>query len=220
MKPNTRVVFTEAPGSNTFEMQDIPAIAKAAHARGAIVMMDNTWATPLYFKAARPRRRHLDPRGDQISGRPFRRAARHRLGQRSLLGAAARDLHHAGLLRWPGRRLPGAARPAHDGRAARAAPGERAGDRALARRAGRRRRACCTRRWRASRPRDLEARLQGLERPVLDRARGRRQERRRMPSSTRSASSGSAIPGAATRALPCRCGSATEPSPATDMTAR
>jgi cysteine-S-conjugate beta-lyase len=50
MKDNTRVVFTESPGSNTFEMQDIPAIAKAAKARGAIVMMDNTWATPLYFR--------------------------------------------------------------------------------------------------------------------------------------------------------------------------
>lgn len=50
MKPNTTVVFTEAPGSNTFEMQDIPAIANAAHAGGAVVMMDNTWATPLYFK--------------------------------------------------------------------------------------------------------------------------------------------------------------------------
>ncbi|MBX3575645.1 MAG: cystathionine beta-lyase [Rhizobiaceae bacterium] len=50
MKPNTKVVFTESPGSNTFEMQDIPAIAAAAHAGGAVVMMDNTWATPLYFK--------------------------------------------------------------------------------------------------------------------------------------------------------------------------
>lgn len=51
MKPNTKVVFTESPGSNTFEMQDIPAIAAAAHAAGAVVMMDNTWATPLYFRA-------------------------------------------------------------------------------------------------------------------------------------------------------------------------
>lgn len=50
MKPNTKVVFTESPGSNTFEMQDIPAIAKAAHAGGAVVMMDNTWATPLFFR--------------------------------------------------------------------------------------------------------------------------------------------------------------------------
>jgi cystathionine beta-lyase len=50
-KPNTRAVFVEAPGSQTFEMQDIPAIAKAAHAKGALVLMDNTWATPLYFRA-------------------------------------------------------------------------------------------------------------------------------------------------------------------------
>jgi cystathionine beta-lyase len=50
-KANTRAVFVEAPGSQTFEMQDIPAIAKAAHARGAVVLMDNTWATPLYFRA-------------------------------------------------------------------------------------------------------------------------------------------------------------------------
>lgn len=50
MKENTKVVFTESPGSNTFEMQDIPAIAAAARARGAVVMMDNTWATPLYFR--------------------------------------------------------------------------------------------------------------------------------------------------------------------------
>jgi cysteine-S-conjugate beta-lyase len=50
MKPNTRVVFTESPGSNTFEVQDIPAIARIAKARGAIVMMDNTWATPIHFR--------------------------------------------------------------------------------------------------------------------------------------------------------------------------
>lgn len=51
MQPNTRAVFTEAPGSLTFEMQDIPAIAEAAHGKGALVLMDNTWASPLYFKA-------------------------------------------------------------------------------------------------------------------------------------------------------------------------
>ncbi|RIK88757.1 MAG: cystathionine beta-lyase [Hyphomicrobiales bacterium] len=50
MKPNTKVVFTESPASNTFEVQDIPAIAGEAHARGAVVMMDNTWATPLHFR--------------------------------------------------------------------------------------------------------------------------------------------------------------------------
>ncbi|WP_420409489.1 cystathionine beta-lyase [Hoeflea sp.] len=50
MRPNTRLVHTESPGSNTFEMQDIPAIAEVAHAHGALVSMDNTWATPLFFK--------------------------------------------------------------------------------------------------------------------------------------------------------------------------
>ncbi len=46
----TRVVFAESPGSQTFEVQDIPAIVRAAHAAGAVVILDNTWATPLYFK--------------------------------------------------------------------------------------------------------------------------------------------------------------------------
>src|SRR5476651_578517 len=50
-KPNTRAVFVEAPGSQSFEMQDIPAIAEVAHAKGALVLMDNTWATPLYYRA-------------------------------------------------------------------------------------------------------------------------------------------------------------------------
>lgn len=50
MRPNTRAVFVESPGSLSFEVQDVPAIAAAAHAHGATVLMDNTWATPLYFK--------------------------------------------------------------------------------------------------------------------------------------------------------------------------
>jgi cysteine-S-conjugate beta-lyase len=50
-KPNTRLVFLESPGSLSFEMQDVPAIAAATHAKGALVAMDNTWATPLYFRA-------------------------------------------------------------------------------------------------------------------------------------------------------------------------
>ncbi|HEV7437907.1 MAG TPA: cystathionine beta-lyase [Pseudorhizobium sp.] len=50
IKPNTKLVHTEAPGSNTMEMQDIRAIADAAHRHGCVVTMDNTWATPLYFR--------------------------------------------------------------------------------------------------------------------------------------------------------------------------
>jgi cysteine-S-conjugate beta-lyase len=49
-RPQTRAVFIEAPGSQTFEMPDVPALAAAAHAKGAVTLMDNTWATPLYFR--------------------------------------------------------------------------------------------------------------------------------------------------------------------------
>jgi len=51
IQPNTRAVYLESPGSLTFEVQDVPAIAEAAHARDAVVLMDNTWASPLYFRA-------------------------------------------------------------------------------------------------------------------------------------------------------------------------
>lgn len=50
MQPNTRAVLAESPGSLTFEVQDIPAIAKAAHANGARLIVDNSWASPLYHK--------------------------------------------------------------------------------------------------------------------------------------------------------------------------
>jgi len=51
LKPNTRAVYIESPGSLSFEIQDVPAIAAAAHAHGAVVLMDNTWASPLHFRA-------------------------------------------------------------------------------------------------------------------------------------------------------------------------
>ncbi|HEU5048572.1 MAG TPA: cystathionine beta-lyase [Rickettsiales bacterium] len=53
LRPNTKMVYCEAPGSQTFEVQDIPAIVKAAHAHGAIVVADNTWATPLFNNMSR-----------------------------------------------------------------------------------------------------------------------------------------------------------------------
>ncbi len=51
LRPNTTAVFTESPGSLSFEVQDIPLIAEIAHSHGALVLMDNTWGTPLYFKS-------------------------------------------------------------------------------------------------------------------------------------------------------------------------
>ncbi|MBI1180605.1 MAG: cystathionine beta-lyase [Alphaproteobacteria bacterium] len=50
MRPETRLVFTESPGSLTFEIQDLPAIAAAARERGALVLNDNTCASPLNFR--------------------------------------------------------------------------------------------------------------------------------------------------------------------------
>ncbi|WP_116091226.1 cystathionine beta-lyase [Sphingomonas crusticola] len=49
--PRTKAVFLESPGSLTFEVQDVPAICAAARARGAVSLIDNTWATPLLFPA-------------------------------------------------------------------------------------------------------------------------------------------------------------------------
>ncbi len=53
IRPNTRVVFAESPGSVTFEVQDLPALAAVAHDAGAILMVDNTWASPLFCQPLR-----------------------------------------------------------------------------------------------------------------------------------------------------------------------
>ena len=50
IKLNTRLIFLESPGSNTFEIQDIPAVTKIAQEKEIITVLDNTWATPLYLK--------------------------------------------------------------------------------------------------------------------------------------------------------------------------
>lgn len=50
IKANTKLIFLESPGSNTFEIQDIPAITAIAKAKNIITVLDNTWATPLYLQ--------------------------------------------------------------------------------------------------------------------------------------------------------------------------
>lgn len=47
---NTKLVHAESPGSNTFDMQDIPAISSVTRRYGAVFMVDNTWGTPVFFK--------------------------------------------------------------------------------------------------------------------------------------------------------------------------
>ncbi len=51
LQPNTRLVWTESPGSVTMEVQDIPAICDAAHRAGALVVLDNTWSAGVFFDA-------------------------------------------------------------------------------------------------------------------------------------------------------------------------
>ena len=149
MKPNTRLVFTESPGSNTYEVQDIPAIAKAAHAGGAIVVMDNTWATPLYFKA-------LDHGVDVIVHASTKYPAGHSdvlLGTVSANAACWPQLNETfltlGVCAGPDDVYQVLRGLRTHGRQARTPPEERAGDRALAGRPSQASRACCTRRWRA-----------------------------------------------------------------------
>ncbi len=50
IRPNTRIIYLESPGSLTFEVQDVPAIVAVARRRDVLTVIDNTWATPLYFK--------------------------------------------------------------------------------------------------------------------------------------------------------------------------
>jgi cysteine-S-conjugate beta-lyase len=50
VRPETKAIYLESPGSHTFEVQDVPAIVAVAQARGLATMLDNTWAAPLFFK--------------------------------------------------------------------------------------------------------------------------------------------------------------------------
>ena len=52
IQPDTRAIFMESPGSLTFEVQDVPAIVAVAQARGLTTLIDNTWATPLFYPTA------------------------------------------------------------------------------------------------------------------------------------------------------------------------
>jgi cystathionine beta-lyase len=49
--PSTRAILLESPGSMTMEIQDVPAICAVARDRGIVTLLDNTWATPLFFPA-------------------------------------------------------------------------------------------------------------------------------------------------------------------------
>ena len=92
IQSNTRVIYLESPGSLTFEVQDVPAMAEIARRRGITTVIDNTWATPLYFKPL-ARGRCFGAIGHQVHRRTFRRDARRDyLHQRGLAEAEEFDL--------------------------------------------------------------------------------------------------------------------------------
>ena len=169
IKTNTRAVFVETPGSQSFEMQDVPAIAAAPTTKGAVVLMDNTWGDAALFPRVRQGRRSLDPGRHQIYRRPLRHHARHRSANAKTAERLKTTVGTMGLcvgpddmylaqrgLRTLGVRLARHQKALEDRALACAAAGGRAGD---ASGAGKR-----------SGPRDLEARLLRRERPVQHRA--------------------------------------------------
>ena len=202
MRPNTRAVLTESPGSLTLEVQDIPAIAEVAHARGACVIMDNTWATPLFFSphahgvdlAVEAGTKYLSGHADLLLGlvsgneQWFERL--HRTIHLMAIPPGAEDVFLALRgLRTMELRLREA---------------ERQGL-ALAQLAQRPARSASRhppRPARSSGPRALEARLHRLLRPLFDCAEARVGGRASRRSSMGSSCSASAIRGAATRASP------------------
>ncbi len=172
VRPNTRLIVLESPGSLTFEMQDIPAIAAAARARGVTTLIDNTYAAGLLFKPLAPRGRPQRPGADQICRRPFRPV--HGLGRHGRQGGrrqaeGRRTATSAGRWRpttpgacWEGLRTLSARLERHGAsglKVARMGGGPAGG-----------RRGCCTRPARLPRPRPVQARLHRRQRPVQRRS--------------------------------------------------
>ena len=203
-QPNTRLVYLESPGSLTFEMQDTAAIAKAAHDKGALVLMDNTWATPLYFRpldhgvdlVIQAGTKYIGGHSDVMLGTVSANAATRRGAQDQR--AAERPVRRTG------RRLSRPARLAHARGAARAAFRERRRGRAMARSAAGSACACCIRRCRAIRSTRSGSATSPAPPACSAWCSSRCRRKRSMPSSTNSNCSASARPGAATRASPFR----------------
>ncbi len=178
MRPNTKVVYCESPGSLTFEIQDIPAIAAVAHQHGAKVLMDNTWGTPYLFRSFE--------HGVDVS---IHAATKYICGHSdAMLGAVItnEETLPAGALgdgpdrplRRARRRVLRAARHAHLVGAAGAAPAQRARSRALAADPAGGVARAVPGLARRPRPRDLEARFPRRQRALRRWCSSRRRRRR------------------------------------------
>ena len=173
IRDNTRAILTEAPGSQSLEMQDIPAIASGRPCARRLRHHGQYLGDAAVFSAARARRRSRHRSRHQISLRPFRSAARPRFGQCRVVAAAEglrRPLRHSA---GTGRLLSRAARSAHDGAQAQGGRASGAGAGALAGDAAGGQARHPSRAAALSRPRDLEARLLRLVGPVQHRVASR-----------------------------------------------
>jgi hypothetical protein len=203
-RPETKAVFLESPGSFTFEVQDVPAIAAAAHERGIAVILDNTWATPFHFNAmthgvdlsVQAITKYIAGHSDVLMGSVTANAAfKDRLVEtHGTLGLCA-----------SGRRgLSRRTRLAHASRAAQASSGERHRNRRLAEDARGSRARTLSAPARRSRPRAVEARFSRALAGCSASCSIRYRTRPSTPWSTGSSTSGSASPGAGSRASWCR----------------
>ena len=170
IRPNTRLIFAESPGSLSFEVQDIRAIATVAHAHGALLLLDNTWATPLHFRAfdhgvdvaVHAGTKYLGGHSDVLIGLI--------VGSEADVSAPASPVDRHRRHRQQRRLLSGAARAANAGGAPRPAPVERTAHRSLASRPARGRRSRLSGFAGGARPRALETRLHRRMRALRCRA--------------------------------------------------
>ena len=145
MRPNTKVVYLEAPGSQTFEVQDVDRHGRRRQ-EGRRGRPDRQHlGDAALLQAVRPRLRHLRPRRHQVHRRSFRRDDGHHLLRHARHVRDGEDgLPVVRLPRRARRLLPRPARPAHHGRAPAPSREERPRDRQLAEEHGPRSTRCCT----------------------------------------------------------------------------
>lgn len=70
LQANTKMIYTEVPGSLLYELCDLPAIVALCKKRGILVAVDNTWGSGYLYRPLALGRRHLDHGADQVPERP------------------------------------------------------------------------------------------------------------------------------------------------------
>ena len=199
VRKNTRLIFTESPGSQTFEVQDIPAIAAVAKAENLWLLMDNTWASPLYFRpfahgvdvSIQAATKYIVGHADAMLGAITSNARAAKYVERSCGHLGACPGSEETFLGLRGLRTLDVRLERHQDPASRSRAGCRDDPRSHA---------CCTRPARRSRSRPLEARFFRRVRAFLGDPEAGLQKGGRGHARWARSSSAWAIPGAATKA--------------------